>query len=159
MKKKPTELSTVNEPSMAYGTMMPSSLLGVLGNNYATINDFDLLTLARKGISKKSLIVLAKRISLTIQQVAGIMHISERTLQRYTPSTIIKTEHAEKAIELARLYERGIEVFGTLDNFNEWMKTPNYTLNGEAPIDLLDSSLGFNLILQTLGRIEYGVFS
>lgn len=159
MKKKPTELSTLNEPNVAYGTMMPPSLLGVLGNNYATVNDFDLLTLARKGISKKSLIVLAKRISLTIQQVAGIMHISERTLQRYTPSTIIKTEHAEKAIELARLYERGIEVFGTLDNFNEWMKTPNYTLNGEAPIDLLDSSLGFNLILQTLGRIEYGVFS
>ncbi|WP_449438904.1 type II RES/Xre toxin-antitoxin system antitoxin [Pedobacter steynii] len=87
------------------------------------------------------------------------MHISERTLQRYTPATLIKTEHAEKAIELARLYQRGTEVFGTMDNFNDWMKTPNYTLNGEPPLNLLDTSIGFELILQTLGRIEYGVFS
>lgn len=160
MKKKTETRSELAEPAVAYSpSLNPTSLVGLLGGNYAASTDFDLLNLARKGVSKKALISLAKQISLTIQEVAGIMHISERTLQRYTPTTLIKTEHAEKAIELARLYQRGTEVFGTMDNFNDWMKTPNYTLNGEAPLNLLDTSIGFELILQTLGRIEYGVFS
>jgi len=159
--KKKTEPHTdkLAEPAVAYGALNTTSLVGLLGGDYAASTDFDLLNLARKGVSKKALLSLAKQISLTIQEVAGIMHISERTLQRYTPSTLIKTEHAEKAIELARLYQRGTEVFGTMENFNDWMKTPNYTLNGETPLDLLDTSIGFELILQTLGRIEYGVFS
>ena len=53
------------------------------------------------------------------------MHISERTLQRYDDDEIVKTEYAEKAIELARLYTRGDEVFGSMDNFKIWMKTPS----------------------------------
>lgn len=159
MKKKPETNTELSEPAVAYGALNQTSLLGLLGSNYAVSTDFDLLNLARKGVSKKALVSLVKQISLTIQEVASIMHISERTLQRYTPTTLIKTEHAEKAIELARLYQRGTEVFGTLDNFNDWMKTPNYTLNGETPLNLLDTSIGFELILQTLGRIEYGVFS
>ena len=159
MKKKPVTNAELSEPAVAYGMLNQTSLVGLLGNNYAVSTDFDLLNLARKGVSKRALLSLAKQISLTIQELAGIMHISERTLQRYTPATLIKTEHAEKAIELARLYQRGTEVFGTMENFNDWMKTPNYTLNGEAPLSLLDTSIGFELILQTLGRIEYGVFS
>lgn len=159
MKKKTDPKNIVSEPIAAYGALNQTSLLSLLGSNYAVSTDFDLLNLARKGVSKKAIVSLAKQISLTIQELAGIMHISERTLQRYTPATLIRTEHAEKAIELARLYQRGTEVFGTMDNFNDWMKTPNYTLNGEAPLSLLDTSIGFELILQTLGRIEYGVFS
>lgn len=159
MKKKVESKQNLSEPAVVYGVVAPASLVGLLGSNYATSTDFDLLNLARKGVSKKALVNLIKQISLTIQEVAGIMHISERTLQRYTPATLIKTEYAEKAIELAKLYERGTEVFGTIDNFNDWMKTPNYTLNGEAPINLLDTSIGFDLIIQTLGRIEYGIFS
>lgn len=159
MKKKTESKNVVEEPMVAYVTQNNMSFVGLLDSSYAGSTEFDLLRLARKGVSKKSLISLAKGISLTIQQLADIMHISERTLQRYTPSTLIKTEHAEKAIELAKLYERGIEVFGSLDNFNDWMTTPNYTLNGETPMGLLDSSLGFDLVFQTLGRIEYGVFS
>ncbi len=159
MKKKTETRTELAEPAVAYGNLNSASLVGLLGGSYAVSTDFDLLNLARKGVSKKALVSLAKQISLTIQEIAGIMHISERTLQRYTPATLIKTEHAEKAIELARLYQRGTEVFGTMDNFNDWMKTPNYTLNGEPPLNLLDTSIGFELILQTLGRIEYGVFS
>jgi putative toxin-antitoxin system antitoxin component (TIGR02293 family) len=157
MKKKVQEITHAAEPMAVYGAS--TSLIGLLNYNLATSTDFDLLNLARKGISKKSLVGLARQISLTIQEVAGIMHISERTLQRYTPATLIKSEYAEKAIELARLYERGMEVFGTMDNFNDWMKTPNYTLNGETPLSLLDTSIGFDLVFQAIGRIEYGVFS
>ena len=100
-------------------------------------NDFDIVKLARQGFPKRVLLALAKKISLNIQELANILHISERTLQRYDDDDIIKTEYAEKAVELARLYTRGEEVFGSMDKFKIWMKTPSLVFNGEAPVSIL----------------------
>ena len=156
-----TQPPQVNEPAIAYGLSV--NLYGGLFNrsagHFEPQSDFDILTSSRMGLPKHSLMALAKKISLTIQEFANIMHISERTLQRYEDDTIIKTEYAEKAIELARLYTRGQEVFGSLDKFKTWMKTPLHVFKGEAPVSLLDTSIGFDMVFKELGRIEYGVFA
>lgn len=159
MKRKVDELPKVEESTAIYGVSNYTPLVAMLGNQYANSTDFDLLQLARKGITKKALLALAKKISLTLEEIATVLHISERTLQRYTPTTLVKTEYADKAIELARLYERGIEVLGSESAFNGWVKTPNLALGGEIPFNLLDTRIGFNMVLNILGRIEYGVFS
>ena len=159
MKKKITSTSKVAEPMATYGMLAQTPLVAMMGNQFSHATDFDLLMLARKGVSKKALLTLAKQISFTLEEIADVLHISERTLQRYTPSTLVKTEHADRAIELARLYERGAEVLGSAEAFNVWMRTSNRALNNEKPFNLLDTSIGFDLILQVLGRLEYGVFS
>ena len=97
-------------------------------------------------------------ISINLQELASILHISERTLQRYEENEIIKTEYAEKAVELARLYIRGQEVFGSSDKFKLWMKAPSLVFNGETPISFLDTSAGFDMVFTELGRIEHGIF-
>lgn len=159
MKKKVDDTSKVEEPIVAYGMANFTPMVAMMGSQYENPSDFDLLKLARKGISKKSLLALAKQISLTIEEVASVLHISERTLQRYTPQTLVKTEYADRAIELALLYERGIEVLGSERAFSNWIKSPNYALGGEIPFNLLDTRIGFTMVLNILGRIEYGVFS
>lgn len=130
---------------------------GIRQSNFSS--DQDILQLTRDGLPKRILLALAKKISLTIQELANIMHISERTLQRYDDDEIIKTEYSEKAIELARLYTRGEEVFGSMDKFKSWMKTPSHVFKGEAPVSLLDTSFGFNMVFRELGRIEHGIFA
>nr|WP_249665389.1 antitoxin Xre/MbcA/ParS toxin-binding domain-containing protein [Mucilaginibacter sp. Bleaf8] len=132
-------------------------LSGVSTVKYAS--DYDVIKLTRQGLPKKVLLSLAGKISLTLQELAGIMHISERTLQRYEDDTVVKTEYAEKAIELARLYTRGQEVFGSMDKFKQWMKTPSHVFQSEMPVSLLDTSVGFDLVLRELGRIEHGIFA
>lgn len=159
MKKKVEAVSKVEEPMVAYGVSNYTPMVAMMGNQYANPSDFDLLKLARKGISKKSLLALAKQISLTIEEVAAVLHISERTLQRYTPTTLVKTEYADRAIELALLYERGIDVLGSERAFSRWIKSPNFALGGEIPFNLLDTRIGFTMVLDILGRIEHGVFS
>ncbi|WP_316736140.1 antitoxin Xre/MbcA/ParS toxin-binding domain-containing protein [Pedobacter aquatilis] len=159
MKRKSEDISKVEEPLVAYGVQSYTPMVAMMGNQYANPTDYDLLQLARKGISKKSLLALAKQISLTIEEIAAILHISERTLQRYTPTTLVKTEYADRAIELALLYERGIEVLGSEKAFTTWIKAPNVALGGEIPFDLLDTRIGFTMVQNILGRIEYGVFS
>ncbi|QJD97519.1 DUF2384 domain-containing protein [Mucilaginibacter robiniae] len=160
--KKHTIKSGVNEPVVAYVptdslTSFFMLLMGTKPSGY--VSDYDVVELTRQGLSKKVLLSLAQKISLTLQELAGIMHISERTLQRYDEEAIVKTEYAEKAVELARLYTRGEEVFGSLDKFKLWMKTPGHVFKGEAPIALLDTSVGFDMVLKELGRIEHGIFA
>jgi putative toxin-antitoxin system antitoxin component (TIGR02293 family) len=125
----------------------------------AGASDYDVIKATRQGFPKRVILSLAKKISLTIQELSDILHISERTLQRYDDEAIIKTEYAEKAVELARLYTRGEEVFGSLDKFKAWMKTPLHAFKGETPVSLLDTSIGFDMIFKELGRIEHGIFA
>jgi len=154
-------VSQVSEPAVAYYTPANNLFTILFGNSsvYDAPVDFDMLKASREGLPKLSLMALAKRISLTIQEFADIMHISERTLQRYEDDTIIKTEYTEKAIELARLYTRGEEVFGSLDKFKTWMKTPLHVFRGDTPVSLLDTSIGFDMVFKELGRIEHGIFA
>ncbi|HEY0246162.1 MAG TPA: antitoxin Xre/MbcA/ParS toxin-binding domain-containing protein [Mucilaginibacter sp.] len=155
-----SSVSQVNEPAIAY--QLPGNLFDSLFGRRGHLNlisDFDILNSSRNGLPKHSLMALAKKISLTLQEFANIMHISERTLQRYDDDTIIKTEYTEKAIELARLYTRGEEVFGSLDKFKTWMKTPLHVFKGDCPVSLLDTSIGFDMIFKELGRIEHGIFA
>jgi putative toxin-antitoxin system antitoxin component (TIGR02293 family) len=153
----------VNEPMALYITQSKNSLFNNLFGSgsrpVSSMTDLDMLQLTRNGFPKSLLLSFAKRISLTILEFADIMHISERTLQRYDDDTIIKTEYAEKAVELARLYTRGEEVFGSLDKFKTWMKTPLHVFKGETPVSLLDTSLGFDMVFRELGRIEHGIFA
>lgn len=162
-KKAHTEDFLAREPEVAYGisSTIFSSTVGAAARSFGLIStsDQDMVTLARKGLPKQTILSLAKKISLTIQDLAGIMHISERTLQRYDDNELIKTEYSEKAIELARLYTRGNEVFGSIDNFKIWMKTPSLIFNGESPLSLLDTSVGFDMVFTELGRIEHGILA
>jgi len=160
-KNKTEGTNIANEPMVAYvtgGSLNPFySLLSGPKNNFS--NDWDIIKLARQGFSKRALLSLAKKISLTLQELTTILHISERTLQRYDDDAMIKTEYAEKAVELARLYTRGQEVFGSMDKFKLWIKAPSLIFNGEAPVSLLDTSAGFDMVFTELGRIEHGIFA
>ena len=160
-KQKQNKANELNEPELVYntsGSLNPFyNLLG--GRSIKLFNDFDIIKLARQGFPKHILLALAKKISLNIQELANILHISERTLQRYDDEEIIKTEYAEKAVELARLYARGEEVFGSMDKFKLWVKAPGVVFKGEAPVDLLDTSAGFDMVFKELGRIEHGIFA
>jgi uncharacterized protein (DUF2384 family) len=57
------------------------------------------------------------------------------------------------------LYTRGEEVFGSMDKFKSWVKTPSIIFNGESPLSILDTSIGFDMVLSELGRIEHGIFA
>ena len=59
----------------------------------------------------------------------------------------------------ARVVERAEEVFEDLDVALDWLKSPNAALCGATPMSLLDTDIGAESVLDTLGRIEHGVFA
>ncbi len=119
----------------------------------------DLISITRHGIFKRNLSLLAEKLSFTMNEISRVLHVSERTLQRYKDEDRLSSDISERTLMLTNLYERGVEVFENADNFTDWLRTPLPAFNNQKPIQLLDTSFGFQLILDELGRIEYGVFA
>jgi len=62
-------------------------------------------------------------------------------------------------LKLARLYTRGEEVFGSLDKFKTWMKTPASCFQRPNACFPFGYSVGFDMVFKELGRIEHGIFA
>lgn len=60
--------------------------------------------------------------------------------------------------DLKSLYNYGYEVFKNKEKFHKWLERECITLGGEIPESLLTSNEGIELVRQTLGRIEHGIF-
>jgi hypothetical protein len=51
-----------------------------------------------------------------------------------------------------------IAIFGGIINAMNWLESPNHSLGGQRPWDLLGTADGIMLVQDTLGRIAHGVF-
>lgn len=166
--KTTSDTFLVNEPEVAYATSMASgipSITSFLRNKTAPsnidsiVNKHQYISLIRHGVPMQTLLHLMKSTEISATEIASILHTSERTLRRYTNDTLLNPEQSERIIELARLFSRGAEVFGSLDNFKIWMNSTIVALGNIKPKELLDTSLGIEILQEELGRIEHGIFA
>lgn len=116
-----------------------------------------LIKLSRKGLTYKNLLAILKYTSLSIKDIAKILPLSERQLQRYTEDQVLRTDISVQLLLMLELYSRGYEVFGSREKFRRWMELPNVALSSIQPLELLDTSLGIQLVLDEIGRIEHGI--
>ena len=135
--------------------------MGITGKKSASdVNDENyLIEIIRKGIPKKVIDTIMTRTGLTEDEMSSVLHVSKRTIQRRVPQEVLNPEQSERLVELAKLYSRGKEVFGDINIFKEWMDREILTLGNRKPKEFLDTSIGFNILLDELGRIEHGVYS
>ncbi len=128
-----------------------------------TVDDKDVLSLiavVRQGVKFNAFFNFASKGPFSINEWSGFLHLSERTMQRYKrEKKTFDALQSEKILEIALLYKKGTDVFGTSDKFNVWLTTDNVALGNVKPKDLFDSSFGINLLKDELGRIEYGVLA
>lgn len=119
----------------------------------------DLIALGHHGVTKGALLNLAKYLSFSMNQIAALLPITERTLQRYTQSQHFNRAVSEQILQIAEVIAKGVEVFEDKNNFLTWMQQPNVALGNRPPISLLSSRFGTEMVLDELGRIEHGVVS
>lgn len=85
--------------------------------------------------------------------------IPERTLARRKCEGVFSREESAKLLRLARVAARSAEVFEHLDLAIGWLKSPTAALGGVTPLSLIDTDIGADSVMDTLGRIEHGVFA
>lgn len=157
----------LSEPLASYENIdLFSGIIALLGGQrlikYEIKKQFDWIELVRIGLPGKVINILAKNISFSEQEISNVIHISSRSLQRWTKETknkILDRETSAKTVELAALFSKGRSVFGSIEAFTQWLRLTNSALENKKPIEFLDTSIGFDLINDELGKIEYGIFA
>ncbi|HRN47436.1 MAG TPA: DUF2384 domain-containing protein [Niabella sp.] len=124
-----------------------------------SLSDMDILKVIKRGISKKELDNTMLMMDFSLDDMAALLHISSRTFRRFTDDSFLNTEQSERIVELNKLYQYGVEVFGSLSKFRRWIDSEVIALGNKKPREFLDTSLGISILKTILGRIEYGVYS
>ncbi len=138
---------------------MRVSVESVLGLDVVIANDLDLIELGAKGVKKQQLRHLGEAMCLSNAVLASLLAVNVRTIQRQPENKPFAREVSDRAIKLAQLTVRGIDVFGTGTEFCAWLQTPSMTLGNKTPLTLLVSVVGMDLVGDIMGRIAYGVYS
>src|SRR5690554_3138435 len=102
---------------------------------------------------------LSSKLSFTQQEWADILHISDRTLQRYLKEErSFEGLHAEHLHQLDALAGLGIAVFGSPSAFEAWLRRPKSILGQDVGFSALRSFGGTQLLGDELGRMLHGVY-
>jgi len=90
------------------------------------------------------------------QRLMRVIQINERTAQRRRERGALSAEESDRIARIARVSQRAIDSLGDESRAREWLKRPNRALQDAAPLDLLSTDAGTELVTDELGRIEYG---
>ncbi len=96
---------------------------------------------------------------LTLKELAGALDLSPRSLQRRRGSGRPKRYESDRLYRLARIVALANGSLGDRVRALRWLKHPNRTLGGVAPVEAIDTELGARQVENILGRIAYGGIS
>jgi putative toxin-antitoxin system antitoxin component (TIGR02293 family) len=122
--------------------------------------DSELRTLTREGLPVQVLVRLAGELGIECKRLALVVGISERTLSRRLASAgRLTAEESDRTVRLARVVAMAIDTLSTAKKASLWLQSPNLVLEGQLPLDLLDTDTGVRSVETVLGRIAYGIYS
>ncbi|WP_282875961.1 antitoxin Xre/MbcA/ParS toxin-binding domain-containing protein [Pseudomonas peli] len=75
-----------------------------------------------------------------------------------SPNERLNSEQSDRALRGVLLLDHAIRVIGSKALAEEWMLNPSRGLDGRKPIDMLENSIGAQLVSDFLTRLEYGVY-
>ncbi|MBK5550285.1 MULTISPECIES: antitoxin Xre/MbcA/ParS toxin-binding domain-containing protein [unclassified Pseudomonas] len=93
-----------------------------------------------------------------VQRITGK---SIRTVQRLVKETKpvrLNQQQSTVAFQYAQTLEHATNVFGDQQLAEDWLKKPCKYLDDHVPLELIDNSLGFQVVEDYLTRIEHGVY-
>ncbi|MDN5942810.1 MAG: DUF2384 domain-containing protein [Nitrospira sp.] len=117
----------------------------------------DVRAIIHKGLPYRSLEFIISKFHLDLPRMSKILSVPARTMARRKAEQRLTAQESDRLARLARILTYATEVFGAEEKASMWLTRPNRVLQCTAPIELLDTDLGTQVIESMLGRIEHGV--
>ena len=115
--------------------------------------------IANKGIKKQSVTRLAGLMKIPMRDMAVLLNISYKTLGRKKETDLMDSVSSSLSIEIAETISKGLSVFEDSDKLTRWLQKENRALQGERPLDLLNTPTGIKIVNRLLIRIEEGIYT
>ena len=120
-------------------------------------DNLQLIHLRDEGVDVQFFRNLQDHASLPKAELAFFVGIDPTTVDNYRKNNKKFTgDSAEKLLKLHRLFALGEELFGSVDEFTDWLHMPSPGLEGQKPVELLHSITGIGEIEKQLNRIIHG---
>jgi putative toxin-antitoxin system antitoxin component (TIGR02293 family) len=102
---------------------------------------------------------IADKIPFTLTDWANILHLSERTLQRYAKNnTSLEGIYVDRILHIEQLIDMGLQAFTNSEALYRWLKRDKTVLGNMLTLESLSSTQGIQLVIDEIGRILYGVY-
>jgi len=102
---------------------------------------------------------LAQKLDVTLLDMAGLLRLNPRTLQRRLEEGSLSLTESERLWELSRLFYRAVDVLESEAGAVHWFKNPIQALGWATPLAYARTVVGLRELDNILGRIEHGVYS
>jgi putative toxin-antitoxin system antitoxin component (TIGR02293 family) len=135
-------------------------ILGISGSTNLASSANDDVEVVRRGFSIETFKRVASYYQLSDADLSKVVGTSVRTIVRLQKEDKpLKATWSDRLYRMARVAAQAQDVFESADTATSWLKRPNRSLNGHAPVDLLDTDAGTEQVSALLDRIDYGVYS
>ncbi len=112
------------------------------------------------GFPVKEFISLTKTMELSNKQLAELVQISSRTLNRRLKEGILKADESERLLRFSRIFTMAKNLFeGDSSSAQNWLRNNNRALGGESPLEASKTEEGSREVENLINRLEHGVFS
>ena len=138
---------------------MYSAISKTLHTEHFLESSFDLVDLAREGLTRTSIDSIIDVLEISVDEMVALLPISRRTLERYELTQKLSPELSDRLIQIAKVYSRTLEVFEDRHLALGWLKSPCKAFGDVVPLSYLNLQSGFEIVIDELGRIDYGVYS
>jgi putative toxin-antitoxin system antitoxin component (TIGR02293 family) len=127
------------------------------GKPYLDLGDSsNVVAVVRRGVAAGIYQWLKESLEVSDQRLSSVIRISQRTVKRRLGEGRFHPDESERLVRLTRLTERAREVLVDLEGARVWLKSPQFALGGEIPLEYADTEPGAQIVEDLLGRIEHG---
>lgn len=114
----------------------------------------------QKGYKYSCAQAVAARLGLNDQELAEVLGVSLRTLQRIPEAASAMTpQMSDRLFRLAHIVAMAEHVLEDETAAHQWLTEEQRGLGGHKPLAMIASEAGYREVENLLGRIEHGVYS
>lgn len=89
--------------------------------------------------------------------ISGWLNVSVKTFREYKkPKSTFKKNVKEQVLLLLSLIKHGMEIFGSMKEFDSWLNQQNFYFDNKNPASFLNTITGIKFIDDRLTAMEYG---
>ncbi len=155
-----TVMKKSKAPPKPYKLNTEDEILRKVEEPYVSIPRVNKLPAAVSDFSYKKFEKIADKIPFSLADWAQILHLSERTLQRYAKDNKnFEGIYVDRIFQIDKLINLGLAVFTSADGLYNWLKQPKMVMGQQLSFEALYHTDGIHQIIDQLSRIQQGVYA
>ena len=117
------------------------------------------LELIERGLPWQNAGALSTALGVTLERFALLLDIPLATFYRRRRTRRFSRQESDRLMRFARLWWLACDVFESEEGARVWLKSPQFGLSGEVPLDYASTEAGAREVEDLLRRIDYGVLA